>query len=120
MLNNFMDSMYYFFNGPAKLLYKKLLSAKCDQVCIYGAGEIGEALILEIEKHNTIEILSIVDRKAEYLETFLDDKAVSSPSTLASVSSDTPIVIASEAFLDEILARIQKETSNDKPNVIHI
>ncbi|WP_102795706.1 hypothetical protein [Bowmanella denitrificans] len=120
MIGKLADNIFYFFNGPAKLLYKKLKASESSQVCIYGAGEIGQALLQEIRAHGKLTIHSIVDRKAEYLQTELEGFTLQPPHTLKTLPREVVVAIASEAFLDEIIARIKRETSNTPPTVVHL
>lgn len=116
MLGNIVNNVYYFLNGPAKLLKRKVCSRGFNKVAIYGAGEIGEALLSELAQASDVEIVAIFDRKAEYLPCEINGRPISPPSDLSNLDINVPVVIASEAFIREI----EQTINQHQPNAITI
>ena len=118
-MSGLFDKAYVFFQGPVKLLVRKIQQAKCSELCIYGAGEIGESLLKELQALN-IKIVSIIDRKAEYVPSKLHNFELQPPQALAEIGDTVTIVIASEAFLNQIKQRIQQELGDKNIPIIHL
>lgn len=118
-MNRIFDRLSYFWGGSTKLLCKKIKRSECQAVCIYGAGEIGSEL-LQALRDNSIPVHSVVDRIAEFIPKNMGNIQVEEPATLADISSDVAVVIASEAFLDEMKQRVIQETKGKSIEIIHV
>lgn len=120
MLQRKIDDVFYFFKGPIKLLLRRVLDSKVKKVCIYGAGEIGTELFELLKNEPQIEVESIVDRKAGFMPITLEQFTVEIPDTIKALSDDVGIVIASEAFLDEIIDNIARLREHKPINIISL
>ena len=116
----FLNSIHYFLNGPAKLLAKKVHDSKCHQICIYGAGVIGNDLLESLQAKGKTRVHSVVDRKAEFIPTQLKSFEVKAPSSLAELEADVAVVIASEAFLEEMKQSVMQATNGKNIQIIHV
>lgn len=119
--------MFKFFNdkwaaltkGAPQSLFQKIQRLNTPKIAIYGAGEIGSELLKLLNNDDSIEVLMIVDRRAEFVEVKLQDFDVKSPAELASLP-DCTIVIASEKFVAEMKENIRKVTADSNSNIITI
>lgn len=118
-MSSFLDKIQYFLNGPVKILTKKVAKSKVQSIAIYGAGEIGSELLEELERDGT-NIVAVFDRKAEYVPGKLKQYELQPPQNLTNLPADSAIVVASEAFLDQILQRIEEELGDKTHKVIHL
>ncbi|MGS0496134.1 hypothetical protein ACU8V4_02325 [Pseudoalteromonas mariniglutinosa] len=85
-------------------IHEQLKAHQINEVIVYGAGEFFDELEL-IFKSLNINILYLVDRKAEFGNYKIRNFDVISPTQASNLS--LPVVIASESFLDEIQKHIE-------------
>lgn len=120
MISHLLDKIVYFLHGGSGLLIRKIKQSKANSVCIYGAGVIGLEVVTKLETLNHICIKAIVDRKAEFEKCSICDFSVNQPNLIKQLSEDTLIVIASEAFVEDMAENAR--SLHDSPNVqiIHL
>lgn len=105
---------FYIYNSVIKnksgnlefFIVNFLASNHITKIVIYGAGEIFLRLEKKL-KQMDIEILHIIDKKAENKEFTIGKYKVKSKSSLKS-NPNTPIFIASFAYADEIVKDLKK------------
>ncbi len=95
-----------------KDLIIQLLRNNIDKVAIYGAGELGNTLFLELEKHSFI-IDDIIDQKADNLDLHLQGKSVKGISDYT-FSNDQVVLIASEVYAQEMITLVKNKNSQVK------
>ncbi len=100
ILKNLLVSLGSFFKAPNKLLVAKVRNAGCTTVAIYGAGDLGLAVYLELRTMG-IEVCAWFDGKVSGESCHYVDTQLHNPARLTQLAPQT-LVIASEAFADEI------------------
>lgn len=78
------------------------------------------APIEDIAAQSGLSIYSVFDRKADFVDESIDRFKIRKPSSLASLSTGVLIAAASEAFADEIKARINDEMGGKPVDIILI
>lgn len=99
-------------------LARQVISSGKTRIVIYGAGEMGEMLLELLSTSSQVEVLLIVDMKANYREISVAGNQVSPPSTMKHVNFDA-LVIASKAYGTEILNYVKNKALIDS-NVLVI
>ena len=119
MLNFIKDNWVSITKGPAHLLLSKITRENKKTVCVYGAGEIGDALVKLLKEQGDISIEMVFDRKAEYIPMQLEEFTVKEPSAVTEAQCGC-VVVASEKFVDEIVANLNKLDTNNSLEIITV
>lgn len=117
VLKKLMNFKEYDINSPlhnAELLYEKIISSNCEDINIYGVGDISDGLmyLVKQDKKNDLSIESFFDIKAENSAYEYKGYEILPPKMIQNVKSKN-IVIASYAFRIEIIDNLKKILGNE-------
>ena len=120
MFNSIKYFVLKFFLPPEKFLFEKIVDSGYRSISIYGAGEIGSALIPCLKKETPkIRIDMVADRAATYSSYELEGVEVVAPEKLLESKSEA-VVVASVEFRDEMIEFLKVRGLSAEMNIISV
>ncbi len=106
--------------APEQTLANQVKASAAKTLVIYGAGDIGKRLLpLLRSQYPEVDIVAVVDRRAKYSAFKLAGVEVLPAESIATIDCDA-IVIASVAFLDEIIPFVRQQTAGKATQIISV
>lgn len=119
MFKALSDKWVSMTKGTPQALLKKCARFSDKTVLLYGAGEIGSAVLDLVDKDDSVKIEAVFDRKAEYIELKVKGYEVMSPKALSQYK-EAVILIASEKFIQDMSKDIKAYAPDAGFTLVHI